>query len=605
MIKKNQINRYEIYENTFHFHRYGFDQLENDIRILTNSLKIRKDFGAFTIFSQASYSFSDNVLPDNFNLTALETNAFSKELESTAKVDEIINFAKNDFSNANIQQISKRNYTTKENEYSFSLDLQYLLNVNDNLNMRMKTGIKYKKLFKDYKLDLYTIPIKDSGHGTEFRLKMLETFSRLSDSLGLNASKLPYNLFVDKDYGKKEFINSDYYVQGGADVDFINEIADLAEDYYFYDHAGSTRDNYNGTEDYKAAYFLTQFDIGKNITFIPGLRFESNETEYTGNRGDNTVINTYEGYFHHDTTLTRNNNFLLPMIHLRFKFLKGFDVRMAYTHTIARPSYNQIIPKWDISLSSIAFNNPYLVPALSKNIDLQFSAYRNKLGLISLGGFYKQIDDLIFDAGKTIVKEEDVTKHSLPESYLGTTLSKVINNPNTGVLYGLEFEWQTRFWYLDNFLKGVVLNINYTHTFSDVDYERTILESEYIQEPPYEIKKEVRSPYSERLIYQPTSIFNLTLGYDYKDFSSRISFLYQNDIFSRPNFFRKLRGATDNYYRLDLNMKQKLPWKGFELLMNFSNLTSTHESNSLISTGQVTRKQYYGFTIDLGLRYRL
>jgi len=605
VINKNEINRYEVYDNIMPFHTYGINQSENDIRVMTNALKINKAYGAFSMDFSASYSYSDNNLPKGINFTALETNAYTKTLGRQIPIDSVLIFAKNNTKHANVQKISKSTSFTKEGEFAGAINLQYIWNINKFLNLRIKSGVKYKKLNKSFDKDLSEIPVKDSGHGTPYRKKLLETFTRLSDTLGLNASKLPYYLFTDKNYSKKEFPDSRFYVQNAMDIDFLNELSDVAEDYYFTNYPASNKDDYSGFEEYKAAYLLTQFNIGKKITFIPGIRFENNHTEYTANRGDNTFSDSYTGYFFHDTTITRNNSFLLPMIHLKYKPTDWLGIRLAYTHTLARPSYNQIVPKWDISLSSIQWNNPYLVPSLSKNFDLQFTAYQNKLGLLSLGGFYKKIENLIFNAGRTIVKEEDIIKHSFPEEQLGTTISKTINNSNKGDLWGMEFEWQTRFWYLDNFLKGMILNLNYTYTFSDVEYERTVLEQKYNPATQKVETHEINSPYSERLLFQPKSIFNLTLGYDYKDFTSRLSFAYQNDIFSGPNFFRKLRGATDEYYRFDLSMKQKLPVKGFELLLNFSNITSAHDSNSLISTGYITRKQYYGYTIDLGLRYRL
>lgn len=605
IINKDKISRFEIYDNIMPFHTYGLEQSENDIRVMTNALKFTKSFGSFTLDANSSYSYSDNNLPKGINFSALETNAYTKTLESSVHIDSVLYYAKNNTKNANVQKISKNTSFTKEGEFSSDINILYNWNINKNLNLQLKTGIKYKKLNKEFSKEYFEIPIKDSGHGTPYRNKILEMFPRLNEELGLNASKLPYNLFTDDNYGKKEFPDSKYYVQNAADIDFINELADVAEDFYFKDFAASTKDNYHGAEEYKAAYFLTQFNIGKKITFIPGVRYEKNKTIYTANRGDNTFLDKYIGYFHHDTTISRQNDFILPMIHLKYKPNEWLGVRLAYTHTLARPSYNQIVPKWDISLNSIEWNNPYLVPSLSKNMDIQFTAYQNKLGLLSIGGFYKKIENLIFDAGRTIIKDIDIINHSFPEEHKGTTISKTINNPNVGDLYGVEFEWQTRLWYLNNFLNGMVININYTYTFSDVEYERTVLEQKYNPEIQKVEVIEIFSPYSERLIYQPKSIFNLTLGYDLKGFSSRLSFLYQNNIFSQPNFFRKLRGATDEYYRIDFNLKQKLPWKGFEILMNFSNITSAHDSNSLISTNKTTRKQYYGYTLDLGLRYRL
>ncbi|MEZ4907261.1 MAG: hypothetical protein R2771_06410 [Saprospiraceae bacterium] len=87
--------------------------------------------------------------------------------------------------------------------------------------------------------------------------------------------------------------------------------------------------------------------------------------------------------------------------------------------------------------------------------------------------------------------------------------------------------------------------------------------------------------------------------------SSRISFIYQDKIFSYTNFYERLRGESAPYYRLDFSVRQKLPWKGFELLLNISNLTSTIEKDINIATGYSMKEQYYGVTADIGLRYRL
>jgi hypothetical protein len=78
----------------------------------------------------------------------------------------------------------------------------------------------------------------------------------------------------------------------------------------------------------------------------------------------------------------------------------------------------------------------------------------------------------------------------------------------------------------------------------------------------------------DRLIDQPSDIFNYSLGYDYKGFSGRFSMLYMSDVFKTTNFWPELRQTTDSYRRYDLSMKQKLPVvKGLEIYLNMSNLT--------------------------------
>ena len=81
------------------------------------------------------------------------------------------------------------------------------------------------------------------------------------------------------------------------------------------------------------------------------------------------------------------------------------------------------------------------------------------------------------------------------------------------------------------------------------------------------------SLYIDRLLDQPRDIINLSLGYDYKGFSGRLSMNYISNVFSTTNFWPGLREDTDAYRRYDLSVKQKLPVKGLELYLNVSNLT--------------------------------
>lgn len=605
LINNQQNNRYELYNPFFSTHSYGLKQTESDVRVMTNTLKYKNTFGPFTLDIGASYSQSNNNLPQNTDFYATESNAFESQAAFTNIPDSIQYYSRNDIGSANVQRISKSLFDTNENGLGANLDLSYDYSFSNKLNVKIKTGLKYKKLNKDFSQESFTIPVAQSGHGSTFVKAAIESFSWLNNTLEPDASKLPLALFVDKSYGRNDFPGGDYYIQNVPDVDKINDFATLAESYYFKDYILSTKDNYSGFEEYKAAYLMPIFNIGNSITFIPGVRYEHNATTYTAVRGNNTFQDWDTGYFHHDTTINRSNGYLLPMIHLKYKPKDWFDVRLAYTHTLARPNFNQIIPKWDIGINSIVFNNPFLTPSLSKNFDIYLSAYKNKLGLLTVGAFYKTIDGLIYNSGNTAVTEADILNHSLPADSEGTAISKIINNNNPAKLFGIEVEWQTRFWYLNNFLNGLVLTANYTRTFSSVDYERTVLKQIFLQEPPWLATEEESTPYNERLVYQPTDIFNLTLGYDYKKLSTRLSFVYQNDIFSNPNFFRLLRGATDDYFRIDFSINQKLPWEGFEVILNFSNLTSTKEQDLLISNNNPTRIQYYGSTLDLGVRYRI
>ena len=119
-----------------------------------------------------------------------------------------------------------------------------------------------------------------------------------------------------------------------------------------------------------------------------------------------------------------------------------------------------------------------------------------------------------------------------------------------------------------------MFNANYTRTNSEVKYPRTVIETKVIFDPSFQVVTlNLDSLYVDRLLDQPRDIVNLSLGYDYKGFSGRLSMNYISNVFSTTNFWPGLREDTDAYRRYDLSMKQKLPIKGLELYLNISNLT--------------------------------
>jgi len=294
------------------------------------------------------------------------------------------------------------------------------------------------------------------------------------------------------------------------------------------------------------------------------------------------------------------------MIHAKYKPTEWFDLRLAYTQTLARPDFRNIIPSWDRQLTNVDWNDPFLKTSLSTNYDVYASFYQNKLGLFTIGGFSKDIENLIYSAGRsTIIDTDQSAEYGLPPSTAGQTISRTINNPFPVKLYGFEVEWQTRFWYLNNFLNGFVFNINYTHTISEVKYPRTILDRELLTEPPWVNITNIDTFYVDRLIAQPNNILNASIGYDYKGFSTRVSMTYQDDIFSATNFWERHRSSSASNLRFDLSLKQKLPAKGWEVLLNVSNFNSSIEKDINIGTGFPKREQHYSYTVDLGIRYRL
>ncbi len=103
-------------------------------------------------------------------------------------------------------------------------------------------------------------------------------------------------------------------------------------------------------------------------------------------------------YTHRDTTIDQYHGYLLPDVSLMYKPLSWLTARLSYTSTLSYPDFTSIIPTIDIfsSSNSVTWNNFALKPAHSQNYNVQLSFYNNAIGLFTVGGFLKRIDDMIF-----------------------------------------------------------------------------------------------------------------------------------------------------------------------------------------------------------------
>ncbi len=600
-IDNNNLSRNEAYDIQNNGHNYSTNDSRGTLTVVTNGLGIEQEFSSFRIDGLASHSYSENRSPDNISFSFVELSAFNEVSEKVHPTKAVL-FAKNDMKSTYVDEMSRNYSYNKEQEFTAEANIEFDLSLSKQISGMVKFGGKYRHKYRTYDRNEEFMPISWGGRQTERNL-VLSTYPWMQETAPIGSGLLPYSLFLDPDYSASEFLEGAYALGPGASVDFMREIDDLLDAYFWTDYPSTIRNDYSGNEDYSAGYIMAELNIGSFITLIPGVRYEHNKTEYNGIRGNTVDLQAWQGYNHHDTTTVRTFGTWLPMVHLRYKPFGWFDIRFAYTNTLSRPGYNQIIPSWNIGVGSVGWNNYRLEPSHSENIDLHISVYENRIGLFTLGGFYKKIDDLIFGTGGRAIL--DVEEYGLPPLASGLMVNTEVNNEYTVDLWGVEIDWQTHFWYLPGPLRGLVLNANYTHTFSEAKYPRTEIKTEYLMQPPWVRQTNIDSFYTTRLVNQPNDIVNLSLGYDYKGFSIRFSMLYQSDIFTGANFWPELRNSTDDYLRWDLAMKQKLPLKGLQFFLNFNNITDALDRSLYHGTNFPNSEQFYGKTVDLGLRYRI
>ena len=227
---------------------------------------------------------------------------------------------------------------------------------------------------------------------------------------------------------------------------------------------------------------------------------------------------------------------------------------------------------------------------------------------MTVGYFKKSIKDLIYSSGQRVLFTEDTARFNLSSNYVNYTIGNYeLNNPSKIDLSGFEIDYQTRFWYLPGALNGLVFNANYTVATSTVKYPRTVVSNYFDFDTFTFIQENNDTTYVDRLLDQPDKILNVSVGYDYKGFSGRLSMLYNDNVFVSTNFWPEKRENTDSYSRFDLSVKQKLPVEGLEMFLNASNLTKTSDVSRYrgisAQNDNIKLQQNYGQTIDVGIRY--
>ncbi len=618
-IDVNTFTRTENFDPVGRNHNYQADYQERSLLTLLNTLRIEQTLGSIKIVGDVNFSESKTDVPNEIQMNAYENNAFVSSWSwDSYQINplNIVTKAYNNVANSKVNQFYGMHSNTLEQQTSANLSFKSSIKT-DFADIDIKIGGEFKHKLKQYDFNQYEIPLG----WQDLALARLALSKRYSVS-GYDYSNddFPYAPFIDNNYSAGDFkAGANYTISRvpseWAMLDAYNFIKNLKSvngapvtKTLYYDYTNSNLNDYSGFENYYAAYILPTFTFDdKLVTFIPGFRFEHNSTSYTANRSNGPGKPT-DPFIYFPYTSTRHNNYLLPMIHVKYQPFDWFDIRASYTQTLARPDYSRLIPIWSATGTSISWNDVNLRPAQSQNFDLYFSFYTQKIGLLSIGVFEKQIKDFTF-ATTTFIADSSQLNPEWPSTVsIGGTVSGYVNSPDIAKLKGIEAEWQSNFWFLPGILKGLVVNINYTYTDSRTKYPKYVPIYVYERKGPILVKKLIGTSdqgYYDRLLYQPTHILNFELGFDYKGFSIRGSMQYTSDVFISNNFYSQLRQTTDPLTLWDMKIRQELPIEGLQVFLNINNISKAVNQTSNFGTGWFTSRNYYGLTAALGVTYKL
>ncbi|MEM9987801.1 MAG: hypothetical protein AAF804_22145, partial [Bacteroidota bacterium] len=202
-------------------------------------------------------------------------------------------------------------------------------------------------------------------------------------------------------------------------------------------------------QDYYAGYAMAEVNLGRWAMFLPGFRYERTDARMNGflsiQPDQNSIPNITEPVVGNDTSARRIDEFLLPMVHLRIKPTKYAYLHLAYTEALSRPSFGMISPNIFVDQGDapgrFRSNNPELRTEHWTNYDAQLTFHNQKIGLLSVSGFYKTVVDKIWNREFTRIKGDSLVRFYGPNDVVDMDIWE--NHPFTVTLRGVEFEWQT------------------------------------------------------------------------------------------------------------------------------------------------------------------
>ncbi|MFV1981261.1 MAG: TonB-dependent receptor domain-containing protein, partial [Rhodothermia bacterium] len=347
------------------------------------------------------------------------------------------------------------------------------------------------------------------------------------------------------------------------------------------------------SEAISAAYTMMELNLGSRIMFLPGVRYEYTNTEYTSVFGRPGGSEDGEGNIigRTDTTGGQSYGEWLPMIHLRVKPADWFDLRLATTRTLSRPNYFNLVPweRLDFFASNVERGNAELKHATAWNYDAYLSFY-NRWGLFSVGGFFKNIWDIDY------IRSSRITEGELN----GFTLTQPENAIGKSKVIGVEFDVQTNLNWLPSPLDGIVLFMNYSLIDSETPYP-VLKIGPRSPDPPFK-PTFIDTVRAGKMPGQADYLANIAVGYEKGGFSGRVAVVFQGRSLQFVGTREELDGFTRAYARWDFTLQQKLA-AGFSLFTNVNNFTNRPDGAFLANEDFPTREEFFGWSADLGVRF--
>jgi len=606
---REEIRRRRRYRVDAGYQEHDLRDRESKALVMSNKLSGKHTFfNKFQFDWSGSYAFTSSDKPFIQRIRFREIGAYTANDEKT--YEQIINAAKNNLSSTFLKDAYLDNLDVQDDNYSLQANLQMPYRITPDITGFVKVGGKYREksrktdVNRDWTGHFVGEEIIDNGaHDPSWVVNENEGWILMENFLGD---------YVAEDF-MRHFDESYYLGPGEEPVNGPHINPELVDQFrnnywnYYMEYPLVDIADYEAGENVSAGYAMSELKFFDKITFIGGVRYERTKNNYRSIFGspqvdeDGNIINV-SGLT--DTVGSKVHEQWLPMFHLKYNFLSWADLRLAVTKTLSRPNFFSLVPWERINTGEFIMERgePNLKQMTAWNYDAILSFYGN-FGLFTLGGFYKELDNIDYTFESTIKYNN--------ASY---DFIRPVNAEKTSTIAGFEVDLQTNLKFLPSPLDGIVISANYTYIHSETYFPILMVEDSDVF--PYEPIK-IDTFRTGPIPGQVDNIFNVSLGYEKGGFSARISLIYQGESLSVSgeteigDLARSVgkTPALDNIVgestRMDLTVKQRITDK-FSVYLNVNNLLNTPDQAFLAGSTNylTTRNIIYGTTADLGLSYK-
>ncbi|MBV6644796.1 MAG: TonB-dependent receptor [Cyclobacteriaceae bacterium] len=394
--------------------------------------------------------------------------------------------------------------------------------------------------------------------------------------------------FADYDVVSQDFLTGAVDFGPGFNTDAVKRFFDQNTNQFTRNTDDEIFENanffYDATETTNAAYLMSKLNLSPDLLILFGARYENIDVDYDALRFIDSnvpgVPNTSE-----PVDGSRSYDFILPNFQIKYTFNRMTNIRAAVVRSFARANFIDIVPSSSVNVNSseITRGNPSLLPPVAWNFDLKLERYLGNVGILSVSGFFKEVDNFQFER---VFIADSLVNTDIPAIYNGFQVEEPANGEEAKV-WGIETNIQTNLNFLPGPLKGLGIYLNYTYTGSNAFTAD---------------RSDIRLP------GQADHTGNFAITYDLGGFTARASLNYQDDLIESlgPNDDGdgEKDVVRDSRYQLDINASQKIGDQ-FRVYAEFINITNQPQLQYFGQPDRIFDVGYFSWWCRFGVSFTL